>query len=273
MLRKVAGVIGMVLSVLFFLGFLAGIAGAWVVRGQVLQLGSDVAAIGTQSLQRGLTATTRVSTQIDQTQSRLTDGVARVQAAGDKADSSLIVMDALLNSDLGPSIERLKELATNLRDTVATADQVISLLQRLPFSGSDNRLLASADAIVTRIQQFDQRLQAAKAALASAKSQAINNTVQALTAQLTNVSSDLQDLQNSVQQLTDRMTQAQARIPVLLDQFNRLVTGGILALTLVFFWMALSQVAVFLYAYRVFTGRDLFARRQATSEAVGYVPQ
>ena len=46
---------------LFLLAFAGGVAGVWVVRGQVLQFGSDVAAVADQALQRGQTATTALT--------------------------------------------------------------------------------------------------------------------------------------------------------------------------------------------------------------------
>lgn len=270
-MKRVLAVIGMILSILLLLGFLGGVIGVWVVRGQVLQTATVVATTGTEALGRAVDTATKLTGQLDQTQARITDGVSRIEAAGAKAEQSLVIMEALLG-DLQPAVDQITQLATNLQSTVAVVDQVVTLLQQLPFMPKDAKLLGTVDSLVEGVKQLGQRVQEAKAALASARAQLIGNTVQTLTTPLNNANGELKGLQDMLKQVTAMLAQFQARIPALLDQFQSTVTWIAVGATVILLWMVLSQAIVFLYCYRLFTGHDLLAGGTSSKSEVSLAP-
>jgi hypothetical protein len=266
--KKVASVVALILSVLFLLVFLAGTVGVWIVRSDAIQIGNEVAAAVDNILVEGQALADRVSSRVDVTQGRISTGVGLIEAAGTKAEQTPIVLNLvqqLLDKDLTPAVEGIKDSVGTLRDAVGVASQTVSLMQRLPGS-RDSEVLAGADEAIQKLQAVDQRLQDANQAARDAKSNTIGNITDTLVAPLNSVGAALTDVQTAVQEVNNRLVQAQARVQEIHNTYNMAVTGIALGMTIVFLWLALSQVALFIWAYRGLTGRDLLARKPKKEE-------
>lgn len=262
-IKKIASVVALILSVLFLLVFLAGTVGAWVVRSDAIQIGNEVVAAVDNILVEGQSLADRVSSRVDVAQGRISTGVGLIQAAGSKAEQTPIVLNLvqqLLDKDLTPAVEGIKDSVGTLRDAVGVASQTVSLMKRLPGS-RDSEILTGADEAIQKLQAVDQRLQDANQAARDAKSNTIGNITDTLIAPLNSVGTALTDVQTAVQEVNARLVQAQARVQEIHNTYNMAVTGIALGMTILFLWLALSQVALFIWAYRGLTGRDLLARK------------
>jgi hypothetical protein len=260
--KQIAAVVVMVLSGLLLLGLLAGIVGVWIVRSDLIQSGNDLALLTDNSLQRAENGVIVLRAQADQSQAAVNTALGSVEAVGNKVEQTSLVLVAaeqLLDKDLTPGVQRMHERASELRDTIAFIDSTLNVVLRLPFN-RDNRRLLLADAVIDRLKVVDQRVREISQAVSNTKSQATNTAENAVTVALQRADTALGDLNNGLDSLQGRLNDERAQIPALHAQFNQIVSWTAIGLTVGFLWMALAQLALFVHAYGLFTGRDLLAR-------------
>jgi hypothetical protein len=263
--KQIAAVVVMVLSGLLLLGLLAGIVGVWILRSDLIQSGNDLAQLTESSLQRAENGDIVIRAQVDQSQAAVNTVLGSVEAVGNKVEQTSLVLvgaEQLLDKDLTPAVQRMHERANELRDTIAFIDSTLNVMLRLPFN-RDNRRLLLADAVIDRLKVVDQRVQEISQAVSNTKSQATNTAENAVTVSLQRADTALGDLNDGLGSLQGRLNDERAQIPALHAQFNQVVSWTAIGLTVGFLWMALAQLALFVHAYGLFTGRDPLARWHA----------
>ena len=260
--KKAAAIIVMILSAVLLLAMLAGVVGVWWGQDQVKGVVTDVSTTASNALGRVKGASEQVNTVVGLSQGRVDQMVTNITAAGTKVEETklaLVAAEQLLDTDLTPTIERVTERVSDLRDTIAMIDKTISLLSRLP-GGGDNELLTVADSVIEKIKAADQAVQDFRTSVQDAKSQATAEAVNKLTTPLNRVSTGLGTLSSDLTTLGQRIDAEQAALAALTSRVFTAITLAAIVLTLAFLWMALAQVALFLHAYGLFTGRDPLAR-------------
>jgi hypothetical protein len=135
-LKRIAAVAVMVVSVLVLVLGLAGIAGTWMVRSRLDDgLGRIVAAAGAeaagarQELDRLDAALTQASTQIAAVEQE-------AQALGTDLDQNRPLLTTLtdkLGVDLAPLAARAREMMDTIRETVAAVNSIVETINALPF--------------------------------------------------------------------------------------------------------------------------------------------
>lgn len=260
--KKVVAVLVMVLSAVLLLVMLAGVAGTWWGQGQLKGGVTQLSNAADTALARAGTTVSQVDTAVQNTQGRVDGLVTNVTAAGTKVEETklaLVAAEKLLDTDLTPTVQGVQDRVSELRATVSLIEQSLSLMRWLP-GGRDNQLLATADTAITKLKELDQAVQDFRASVQGAKSQATAAAVNALTSPLNRVSERLATVSSNLAALNQRIAAEQAQLAALTAQMLNLITIGAIVLTLAFVWMALAQLALFVHAYGIFTGRDPLAR-------------
>jgi hypothetical protein len=275
--KKVFAVIVMVLSALLLLAMLAGVAGVWWGQGQLKGVVVDVSTAADNVLERTQTAAGQINTLVVTSQGRVGESVANIEKAGttiEQTNLALAAAEKLLDTDLTPAVERVNERASDLRDTIAIVDRTISLWKMLP-GARDSKVLAVADGIIEKIKGLQQAVADLRTNIQTTKSQVTTEAVNKLTTPLNRVSTALGAVSTDLATLGQRIDEEQAQLAVLTNQVLTLVTVAAVVLTLAFLWMALAQLALFVHAYGIFTGRDPLARwhKGKASSGTGPVPQ
>jgi hypothetical protein len=259
---KIVSVIVMILSALLFIVMLAGIYGAWWGRGQAITLVTSVAATGDQALARGQELVVQANDFVLAGQSEVQRVSTGIAAAGAKAEETNLVLataEAAFDKDLRPGLQRLNERGQELRATVQLVDQTLSLMQRLP-GGSDSKLLAAVDELLTTLGAIDQAIREALSSVQQAKSAGIDRIVTTLSGPLIRADTALTAVSDRLTLSNQRFEQGRADLAALRDRVNTIITWAAVIGTFALLWMALAQIGLFLHAYGLFTGRDPLAR-------------
>ena len=259
---KIVAVLVMALSVILFIAMLGGVFGTWWVRGQAVSVVTSVAAIGDQALARGQEIVSEAS-QIVQTGQgevqKVADGVNKAGATAQDTNLVLTAAEAIFDKDLTPAVTRVRERGQDLRATIAVVDQTVSLWRRLPGQ-SDSKLLDTVDELVATLQSISQSIDDARAALKQAKTEKVDQIVTALTAPLNRINTGLGQVGARLELSNQRLAQGRDELAAVRDRINNALTLAAVLGTFALLWMALAQVALFVHAYGVFTGRDPLAR-------------
>ncbi len=275
--KKVVAVLVMVLSVLLLLVMLAGIGGVWWGQGQLKGAVTSLSTAANTALTSASGAVTQVDTVVQTSQGRVDEAVTNITAAGTKVEESKVALAAaekLLDTDLTSGLQRVTERVSDLRATISVIDQTVSLMQRLP-GGRDNQLLTTADAVIAKLKELDQAVQDFRTSVQDAKAQATAAVVEKVTTPLNRVSARLGEVSTDLATLNQRIAEEQSALATLTGQVLTGITLGAIVLTLAFLWMALAQLALFVHAWGIFTGRDPLARwhkRKSGADALP-VPQ
>jgi hypothetical protein len=259
--KKIAAVIVMVLSVLLLIVMLGGVAGVWWVRGEAVQAVTSLADLGDRTLERAQGVVDQVDDQVQRgitVIDLLLTQIERVGASAEENRVLLLATDALFDTDLTPKVQRLAETGQDVRDTAAVVDQVLT--ERFAASGRDGRLLDIADAIIEKVDALGQGLTDVQQRLQDAKSTTADKIVGLLTEPLDKATTKLETLSTEIKQVSQRIDERQANLLLLRDRINGAITLIVVVLTLILLWMALAQLGLFVHAYGAFTGRDPLAR-------------
>ncbi len=260
--KKVAAVLVMILSALLLIVMLAGIAGAWWGQGQLRGLVTEVAATLDATLERSQNAVNQIDKLVVAAQGRVDVASTNVTKAGTKIEETnlaLVALEKLLDQDLSPTVEQITQRASDTRDTLTLAESTIRLMSLVPGS-SDNKLLNLANEVIQKIRALDQAIQDARASIQGAKSQATADVVGKLTTPLGKVSEALGGVSADLAATSQRIDERQSQLAALADRVRLVITLLAVGFTLGLLWMALAQLALFVHAYGIFTGRDPLAR-------------
>jgi hypothetical protein len=260
--KQIATVAVMVLSGLLLLGFLAGSIGVWIMRTDLIQSGNDLAQLTEDSLQRAANGVTALQADVDQSQTAVDAALGKVEPAANKVEQTslaLVAAEQLLDKDLNPRVQQMHARANELRDTLALADTALNVMLRLPLN-RDNRRLQLADAVIDGLKVVDQRVQELSQTVSNTKSQVTNMAENALSTSLQRAGTALGNVGDGLDKLQGGLNEERAQIPGWHAQFNQIVTWTTIGLTVGCLWLALAQLALFVHAYGLLTGRDPLAR-------------
>jgi hypothetical protein len=275
--KKIAAVLVMVLSALLLIVMLAGVAGTWWGQGQLKGVVTQLSAATDQALERSQLAVAQINTVVTNGQARVDEAVTNVAQAGatiEQTNLALAAAEKLLDTDLTPTVERVTERTADVQATIAMIDRTISMLQLLS-GGEDSKLLTLADDVIEKVKTLQQSVADFSSNVQGAKSQATAQAVEKLTAPLNRVSTGLGAVSTDLAALDERIGSRQVQLATLTSQVLTGITLAAVALTLGFIWMALAQLALFVHAFGIFTGRDPLARwhKAKGSEEAEPVPQ
>jgi X-X-X-Leu-X-X-Gly heptad repeat protein len=260
--RKIVSVIVMVLSALLLVVMLAGIVGVWAVRGPAIELVTEVSTFADNAATRALNTVNTIDNRVARTQGAIDTTVSVVQAGGEaikQTSLALVALEKLLDTDLSPTVTRITDGVSDVRDTISLLDRAISTLQFMNRR-RDTPALDAADRILTQVKTVDQQVQDVSQSVKDTKTNAVDTAVTKVTSPLVRASDGLSTVSSGLSELQAGITERQAQLRVLTQQVITGITVAAVILTLALLWMLLAQVALFVHAYGMFTGRDPLAR-------------
>jgi chromosome segregation ATPase len=270
-LKRIAAVVVMVISVLVLVLGLAGIAGTWMVRsrlddglGRIVTAAGAEAAGARQELDRLDAALTQASTQIAAVEEE-------AQALGTDLDQNRPLLTALtdkLGVDLAPLAARAREMMDTIRETVAAVNSIVETINALPFVSKPVPELEKLNSLAAEIDSFEAEVQNLRLTIEQRRSEIIAGSVSIVTTPAARIRGGLGRAQATVSGYSQRLGTLQENLSALRATVGQWLTWLAAILTLTLLWLALSQVALFVLGWRALRGLDLLPRRRKAEAPV-----
>ncbi len=270
--KRILSIVVMVISALMLVLSPVGIAGAWIVRGQ---LRGNLEEIVTAAETRAETVQQELD-RLESTLSRAIDEVATVEREVERLGADLEQNTPLLTAisdrlglQLSPLIDKAGELVVTIRETVAAVNSIVESVNALPFVSSPvseleklNRLSQDLDDLVEEIQDL-------RTTIDQRQSEIVQGAVTLITTPTSQIGDMLETMQATVLGYGQEIDSLLEGLSRLCSSVERGLTWGAVILTLVLLWLAVSQVGMVVLAWRAFLGQDLLPRRGGSAEDLG----
>lgn len=260
--KRIAAVVVMVIGLLMLLASLAGIAGTWIARGQLdAELTAIVTAAETRAgaIQQQLTG---LDAALTQARSQVSAVENEVQAFGTDLEQNRPLLAAIsdrLGLDLSPLVERAREIITSVRETVAAVDAAIEAINAIPFISVPVPELEKLSKLSQDIEDFRTEVQGLRATIDERRTEIIQGAVSLITTPASQIGGVLDEMQSTVSGYREEVRAVQDGLSNLNASISSGLTWAAVVLTLVLLWFALSQAALLVLAWRIFSGQDLLA--------------
>ena len=122
--------------------------------------------------------------------------------------------------------------------------------------------IGRAAAVVVRrgISSTGRMLEELDADVQERRSEAAEDLVGSITSRTSEIGGFLDDVQSDVDDLRTQIGDLQTRVATLKGRVPLWIDLGSIAITLLFLWLAISQVSVFIHGWSLFTGQDWLGR-------------
>jgi chromosome segregation ATPase len=271
-LKRIAAVVIMVISVLVLVLGLVGIAGTWMVRsrlddglGRIMTVAGAEVAGAQQELDRLDAALTQASTQIAAVEQD-------AQALGTDLDQNkplLTALTAKLGVDLAPLAARAREMMDTIRETVAAVNSIVETINALPFLSKPIPELEKLNTLAEEIDTFEAEVQNLRLTIEQRRSEIIAGSVSIVTTPAARIRGGLDRAQATVSGYNQRLGTLQENLSALGSAIDKWLTWLAVILTLILLWLALSQAALFVLGWRALRGQDILPRRQKETPSEG----
>jgi chromosome segregation ATPase len=262
-LKRVLAIMVIVISVVVLVLSLAGIAGTWIVRGQLATgLEGIVTAAETraEAVQQGLD---RLGGTLTQAAGELAAVEQEVQGLGADLEQNQPLLTAIsdrLGLQLSPLVDKAREIVMTIRETVAAVNGIVEGINALPFVTRPvpepealNKLSQDVDTLVLEIQDL-------RAAIDQRQSEIVRGAVSLITTPASQIGNTLKGTQTAVSGYSQEISRVQEGLSSLKSALGGWLVWGAVGLTLILLWLALSQGAMLVLGWRAFLGEDLLPR-------------
>jgi hypothetical protein len=259
MLKKIGRIIVFIISVLVIVLCIGGIVGAWwlnSVASNVTLKAFSVVEGGIEIVDAGVG---RVDTLIGTGRTEVQQAQETINTVATNLQANRPVLTALsdrLETRLGPTVDKIQEAISPVRDALVTVSDAVSIANSVPFVQERAPGLAKLDTAFTQLGEMSADVQqlrgTLRAAVAGQADQLTQQTATTLTNLTSRIDSRLAEVQTNVQEVQAEIDALQARlerIKALLLLFYNL---GALALSLLLLWVIYSQVVVIRHHARLF---------------------
>ncbi len=247
--KRILAWILIVISVLGILVCSLGIAGSWMINDSLTR-----SILGLIS--KADTALSRVDdtlTLADATLKNASAAVATIQEAaaklGDKVEKNSPILDRIsqiLKDELGPAVSKIQDAFLKLEERVQTVNNAIDTINMLPgiqLSTLDFQLDGPKEKmglVVDAVRQLQQTVADFRAGIVQSMAPFMD-TLDRIAGFLTRLEESVNTFQTQLNSLQSVLATLAVNIPSLIDRI-------MLALTILFLWLIITQIALFLVA-------------------------
>lgn len=258
MARKILSWILMVLSGLFLLASVVGIAAIWIYNTPLTnRVTTELQTIDTQLVQAQTTLSiseselTRALRIVDAAQAALD----KLQAQSDSADNLLDTIQNTLDGRLLPELKTTRERINSARGTLEQLQSVLAGVQGF-IPGVDlglpDQLLAD---LIRSANSLDAEI-ANVTALAEQASLFVGDTSYLLGGDLTETRESLQSFLTAIQDYQTKLTSWRTQVSDLIERTPRWIDQASVGLTIFLLWFILSQLGLLLHGVNLLRGGD-----------------
>jgi methyl-accepting chemotaxis protein len=251
--RILAGVV-MAVCVIVLVAAVAGIVAVWAINTPTTTALLNVLGAVDNGLVQVETGIGNFNERLGNTQQGLGELAAEIETMGDNvAENSIILtaVEARWGEELAPKVENLRETAQGVRDTVTGIQATIEAVNSIPFVTVPTPEVDKLQQVSDSVAEVRENVQTFRAELADTRANAAEVVVNRLTQPIERVSSGLDRAQAGLSGLDERVNQSLSEIRQLQEQVPVWVDWFSVISTVVLLWLILSQVSLFMHAYRV----------------------
>jgi chromosome segregation ATPase len=252
----------LILSVAFFLASITGIILTWTYNQRLGAEWMDRLDTIESDLRTAQSDLQAAKTELDSVQQQIDALQAALQALGIDGAASLQAIAELvgrLEATLTPFITEVAERVKSLRDAVLRIKETLESLNQLPLVELDIPGVEQLDAAALNLENLQNQIDEGGSRV-SEVSQLTQDTVDSLT-------TGFADLEQSAKNLSESLAGYDAKISAYLLEIDALQANlprwldiAAVMLTVLFFWLGFSQIALFALAWSFYSGQDLLIR-------------
>lgn len=260
--KRIIAIIVILLSALFFLASIAGIALTWTYNQRLTVSWMERLEAIETDLRTAQTDLQTAKAELDSVQQQINalqvalktlgiDGAASLQAIADivsKLDNALV-----------PFITEVADRVEGLRDAIVKLKETVERLNQLPLVELDIPGVEQLDEAASNLENLQNQIEEGSERV-SQVSQLTQDTVDSLT-------TGFAELEQSARTLSEAIGGYDAKISAYLLEIDDLQTRlpdwldtAAIILTVLFVWLGFSQVALFVLAWSFYSGQDLLAQ-------------
>ncbi len=275
-LKRVLAAIVMAIGIVVLVLCLAGIAGTWIVRGQ---LATDLVDIVTAAETRATTikqGLDRLDTALAQARDQVAAVEQDVEASGADLEQNKPLLTAIsdrLGVELSPLVDSAREIMTSIHEAVAAVNSAIEAINTIPFVSVPVPELETIKKLSQDVEDFRTEVQDLRTAIDQRRSEIIQGAVSIITTPTSQIGSTLDEMQTTVSGYRQQVGAVQERLSTLKSAIGRGLTWAAVILTLILLWVAFSQVGLLVLGRRAFSGQDLLAQERQELPASSQDPE
>lgn len=219
--KKILGVVGIVLGAIGILLAIGAIVVVWVVNTPITDSAGDLLKIAETSLVR-----------VDDVLGRVDDGIQEVRIfVSDTAEAIPGTQLAQRVDNLFILVESAAEAADTANQVVGLANKTSSIFRRDAEDRPIERVATTLDELATKLGEVDERVKEFQ------EKDVVNEVAMQIDGEITNVQNGVRDINASVGEAQVSVDELQVAVPRWIDIIS-------VILTLVFLWMAVAQLAL-----------------------------
>ncbi len=260
--KRIIALVLVILSVIFFIASLAGIALTWVYSQQFSDSTMNRLDAIETDLRTAQTDLHNAKTELDSAQKQIDSLQTALQTLGVEGSDDIQAIGDLvgkLEDNLVPFISAVAERVESFRQTLASIKETIEKLNQLPLVNIEipgieqlEQASASLDNVYNQILEAQGKV--------SEISQLTQDTVTSLTSGFAGLEQSTQTLSATLGAYDAKFSAYLAEVVYLKANLSRWIDTAAILLTVLLVWLAFSQVALFLLAWSFYRGEDLLKR-------------
>ena len=256
-LKQIGRVLLIIIAVLVIVISLSGIVGSWWANTVLSDVTNRVTTIVNGGVTLAETGVQRADQLVGDGRSEVQNASQTVTSVGQNLQDNSPVLTALNNrveARLGPTVDQLQTTLEPAVSALKTVDQVLSVLNAIPFIKQDAPRLQKLQDAMSGLTQLAADVQQMRTTLnetvTSGKNQLTSQAVGVITGVATRIDTRLADLQTTLQTAQSEIDDLQVRIGALNARLLLIFDLTALGLTLFLLWVIYSQVVLIRHQWR-----------------------
>ena len=250
-LKRILGIVSIIISVILIIACLAGVFFSWSINTPITNAITGVLTGFERVLTVADNSIERVNTKLFEAQTNIDTIEENVETAGEMLSENSIVyevLDRTVGDELFPKIAAASDTVIAIRDSVISFNEILESLNDIPFVEVPT-LTEELDSAAESMAAVQSDAEEFRTELYAIKEEAISKPVTAITDRTTRISDELeatqQNLSNTqanINENIDSISSIKARVAGVID-----LTSA--ALSFVFLWLAFGQVSLIVLAW------------------------
>jgi hypothetical protein len=276
-MKKALWLLAVVLSIVFLLLGLAGIAGVWVGRSYAQGFVNDVFNAADEARAESSARVAEVIAHRQELQAGLDELSAEIDnAARQLTDAPVVFMaiDRLLDGKVEPALKQLDQAGRQVYADLAGLNAAVKTLNNISLFSNRQDALDQIGAVLDRLlgdlERLDSDFQALAVTLRERKAETIQTVIAPSQTLIAQLDAEVGESQVRWQELESALDQLQLELDATRANLLRLLTLLAIVLTAVLLWLVISQVLAARYAWGHFHGGP--APRVPADEPAGQLP-
>lgn len=256
-LKQIGRLLAIIIAVLVLVISLGGIVGSWWANTVATDVTNQVFSLVNGGITLAETGVQRADQLVGDGRAEVQNASDTVVAVGQNLEENSPVLTALndrVEARLGPTVEQISTTLEPAINALNTVDQVLSVMNAIPFVQQDAPKLAKLHEAVNGLTQLVADVKQLRTTLnetvVGQKNALTSEAVTVLTDIATRIDTRLAGLEEAIQGVQSEIDALQVRSAALSARLLMIYDLAALALTLFLLWVIYSQIVVIRHQWR-----------------------